>query len=107
MRDRREVRALEERLFRAWSSDEGPALDARWREGVLDAVRAEAERARIDDDRRVDRLVRRALLVAAAAAVLAIVVFGPRAAALEPSFELARVVASDPASLLQLVLVLG
>lgn len=110
MKDRDEVRALEARLARAWRADDGPELDARWRRGVLDAVRAEADRSRAAADLAADlvigRLVRNALLVAAAAAVLAIVVFGPRAAALEPSFELARVVANDPASLFQLVLVL-
>lgn len=103
MNERRDVRDLEARLAEAWRADHGPELGAPWKQGVMDAVRTQAERTRAAA---TVRTVRRALVASAAAAGLAIVFFGLDVAALDPSLELARVLASDPQALLQWMLVM-
>ena len=103
MNQPRDVRALEARLLNAWRAEAGRELGEPWKDGVMDAIRAEAE---LSTDAATDRVVRIALIASLAAAALAALFFGFDATALEPSHELARLVASDLQGLLQLVLVL-
>jgi hypothetical protein len=106
VKDRSDIHSLEARLARVWRENEGAEIGRPWKAAVMDAVRDEAELARAVAGPPVERLVRNAFLAAAAAALAAIAIFGARAATLDPSFELARLFASDPQGLLQLVLVL-
>jgi len=106
MKDRSRIDALEVRFAQAWPGSEEPGADAAWKAGVMEAVRGEAARARAAAGPTVERLVRNAFLAAAAAAVLAALAVGSRAAVLDPSLEMAHLVASDPHALFQLVLVL-
>jgi hypothetical protein len=106
MRDKSHIDTLEARLAEVWRADAGPELDRRFTAGVMRAVRAEAAERRTAAGPSVERLVRGALLAALAAAAAAMAVVLLRAGSLDPSLELARVMASDPQGLLQLVLVL-
>jgi len=106
MSEESRIDALEERVARAWRTDRGVELDQAWRAGVMDAVRAEAARAGAPAGPSAERLVRNAFLAAAAAALLAAVTVGARAAALDPTLEVARLLAGDPLGLLQLALVM-
>jgi hypothetical protein len=105
MKHRDEIEALEARLARALRDDEGPELASRWRTGVMEAVRIEAARAGARD-RTLERILRNVFVAATAAAAGAVAFLGPRIAALDPTSDLGRLVASDPQGLLQLVLVL-
>jgi hypothetical protein len=100
------IDALEARLRRAARAGAEPELGQRWKAGVMDAVRAEAARAAADAGPSAERLVRNAFLAAAAAAALAMAAVGARAAVLDPTLEVARLLASDPQGLLQLALVM-
>ena len=95
---------LEARLARVRLEDGAPELDARWKTGVMDAVRACA-RAGASADPTVERIVRRAFLAAAAAAVAAAVV-ASATGSVDPSLEVARLLVRDPSALLQAALVL-
>jgi hypothetical protein len=106
MKEKSPIEALEARLAEVWRGNEGPELAASWKAGVMAAVRSEAARERAAAGPPVERLVRNAFLAAAVAAAVAVVAVVARAAALDPSLELARLFASDPEGLLQLVLVL-
>ena len=106
MSTERRIDALEQRLARAWRADPGPELDAGWRAGVMDAVRAQPAGAGTAPAPGVERLVRNAFLAAAAAALRAVLTVGTRAAALDPTLEVAHLLAGDPMGLLQLALVL-
>jgi hypothetical protein len=104
MRNEDALDELEARLARTLRADDGPALSSRWRAGVMDAVRAEAARA--DEASPVEPFVRRALFIAAAAAIAATLVVVARAGELDPAREVARLLVSDPQGLLQALLVL-
>ncbi len=100
--DRREdLRGLEGRLARSWRANEGPPLDRAWREDVMADVRTRAS-ARSN---RPERIARNACVAASIAALVTAMFVVVRAAAFDPSFEVARILASDPQSLLQLLLV--
>lgn len=105
MMDRRDVRAFERRLAQCWRENADAEFGVRWSEGVMDAVRSAASRSRSHMGPSIESVMRKALLGAAAATVVAIAVFGTRAASLDPSYELARLIVTDPQGLLQLVLV--
>ena len=105
MKERPDLEALEARLARALRESEAPALDARWKAAVMDSVRAAARRPRPSEPPALERLVRNAVLLGAAAVVVAIFVVGAGEVALDPSLELARMLAGDPQGLLQLFLV--
>ncbi len=105
MKERGDLEALEVRLARAWRADDVPGLDPIWKATVMHSVRAASARSRAAAQAALERIVRNAFWAAAAAAILAAVVVGPRASALDPSLELARVLAADPQGLFQLVLV--
>jgi hypothetical protein len=100
------IDALEARLAQALRAGPEPELHAGWKAGVMRAVRAEAARAGAQAGPSVERLVRNGFLAAAAAAALALAAVGARAGALDPTLEVARLLASDPQGLLQLALVM-
>ena len=106
MRDKSHIDTLEARLAEVWRADAGPELDRRFTAGVMRAVRAEAAERRTAAGPSVERLVRNAFLAAAAAALLAALTVGTRAAALDPTLEVAHLLAGDPLGLLQLALVM-
>jgi len=106
MKDRERVRALETRLARVWSESEEPHLDSRWSASVMQSIRAAEARRHTVDQIPLERLFRNAFLAAAAVAVATLAIVAVRTSSLDPSLELARLLASDPQGLLQLICVL-
>jgi hypothetical protein len=100
------IDALEARLVEAWREGLEGAVSPRWKADVMKAVSAEAARSRRGPEFSIERFVRNACLIASAAAAAAILMLGGRAAALDPTLELARLLVSDPQGLFQLVLVM-
>lgn len=106
MSERDEMRTLETRLQQAWSAEDGRAVAADWKSGVMAEVRAEAARRCASVEHTPERIVRYGFLTAAAAAILAFSFTVLRTDTLDPAMAIARLIAGSPSGLIELALVL-